>query len=349
MKKMMKRIAAVLLATALAAGFSLTAFADDTSDVHITKSYSTTDGETFPAETLTFTVTADSNNPGGADCPMITVGSDDKFSVTELTDDMTAAIPVNLPTYTTAGVYKYTIKENAGSTQGVTYGTNEITIAVLVGYEGTTLKVLDCGVEQNEDGNKEDAIVNEYKLGGGDPDDPDGPGTNSLSVKKVVEGSLGDPDKLFTIKVTFSTESGKKVYSDITVSGGTDSGNTQTITGDGWTGDKEITIKLKHDETVTFDKIPDGISYTVEEDPSHIAAGDTQTIAELNGEEGYLVTYADETGTITEGSKPAAVVTNTKDTTVNTGISLDSLPYLLILAAVAVGAFVIFRRRRTED
>lgn len=346
MKKMMKRIAAVLLAAALVTGFSLTAFADDTSDVNITKSYSTSDGETFPAETLTFTVTADSNNPGGADCPMITVGnSDNKYSVTELTDDMTAAIPVNLPTYTTAGVYKYTITEKAGSTQGVTYGTNEITIAVLVGYEGGTLKVLDCGVEKNKAGNKEDAIVNEYKLGGSSDD----PGTNSLSVKKVVEGSLGDPDKLFTIKVTLSTESGKNVYSDISVSGGTDSGNTQTITGDGWTGDKEITIKLKHDETVTFDKIPAGMSYTVAEDASHIAAGDTQTIAELNGEEGYLVSYSGEEGTIAEGSEPAAVVTNTKDTTVNTGISLDSLPYLLILAAVAVGAFVIFRRRRTED
>ena len=347
MKKMMKRIAAVLLAAALAAGFSLTAFADDTSDVHITKSYSTTDGETFPAETLTFTVTADSNNPGGADCPMITVGSNNQFSVTELTDDMTTAIPVNLPTYTTAGVYKYTINEIAGSTQGVTYGTNEITIAVLVGYEGGTLKVLDCGVEKNADGNKEDTIVNEYKLGGNSDDDDD-PGEQSLIVKKIVKGSLGDPTKLFKIKVTLTTESGKKVYSDITVSGGSYAGNVQTIKGDGWSS-KEITIQLHHDETVTFDKIPAGMSYTVVEDVTHIAKGETQTIAELNGDEGYLVSYTGDEGTITEGSNPEADVTNTKDTTVNTGISLDSLPYIMILAAVAVGGFVIFRRRRTED
>jgi len=44
------------------------------------------------------------------------------------------------------------------------------------------------------------------------------------------------------------------------------------------------------------------------------------------------------------------VVTNYKNITVDTGILLDSAPYVLLLALVGAGiAFMIIRRRRRED
>lgn len=355
MKNLMKKAILILMVAALTAGLALTAFAEDgesetagsvEGSFTITKTYKSTDGKTFPKETLTFTVTPDSANPDGAE---IKVGSKEKneYEVTAITSQ----IPVYYPSFSKMGVYKYTITENQGNSQGVTYATNEIKVAILVDNE---LNVT-AGVEKTEpDAAKADSFENTYKLGGEpggpDPDNPDPNGGNdSLSVKKTVTGNLGNKEKLFTIKVTLTAESGKTVNSDITVSGGSDPGNNQTVPAP-WTGSKEVTIQLKNDETVKLSKIPDGVSYTVEEDQKHLVEADAVlTPEQLNGDEAYKVTYQNEEGKIAAGTKPEAAVTNDKGTTVNTGISLDSLPYLLILAAVAVGAVVIFRRRRVED
>lgn len=346
MKKIMRRIAAVLMTTALMAGLSLTAFAEGASteagSFNFNKVYESTDEETFPSETLEFTVTADSNNP---DSTAITVGDDNTFEVTGLTNE----IPVNYPSFSKVGVYRYTIKENEGSSQGVTYDTEtEINIAILVAYnEDHTGLVVTAGVEKADpDAEKVDTLTNTYDLGGNPPGPGGDPADASLSVKKNVEGNLADTDKYFTIHVTLTAE--KTVNSDIAISGGSDSDNPTTIA-KGWTGEKVVDIKLKHDETLQFDKIPVGVTFSVEEDDSHIAAGSTPTTEELNGEEGYIATYDGASGAIALGETPVTVVTNTKETTINTGVALDSLPYILILAAVAVGAFVIFRRRRTED
>lgn len=346
MKKIIRRITVVLMTAALMAGLSLTAFADGAStgagSFNFYKEYESTDGETFPSETLKFTVTADSNNP---DSTAITVGDNNTFEVTGLTNE----IPVNYPSFSKVGVYRYTIKENEGSSQGVTYDTEaEINVAILVAYnEDHTGLEVKAGVEKADpDAKKVDTLTNTYDLGGNPPGPGGDPAKASLSVKKTVKGNLADTGKYFTIKVTLTAE--KTVNSDITISGGSDSSNPTTVA-KGWTGTKDVTLKLKHDDTIQFDKIPVGVTYSVEEDSSHIAEGSTPTTEELNGENGYLVEYTDGTGKIAKEKTPLAVVKNTKETTISTGISLDSLPYIMILAAVAVGAFVIFRRRRTED
>lgn len=346
MKKMMKKVLTLLLAAALTAALGLTAFAADGTAAKsspagtftIKKTYTSTDGKTYPAETLTFTVTPNSKNPDST--KTITVGNDsNSYTVAALTSDIT----VSYPAYTEPGIYRYTIKENTGTSQGVTYDTAEINVAILVYFDTDGSLKAQAGVEKADpDAEKEDTFTNIYEFGG------DEKGDGSLSVKKTVTGKLGDPDKYFTIKVSFTAENGKTVNSDIAVSGGSETSNPTTVAAP-WSGTKDVTIKLKHDETIKFDKIPVGVTYTVEEDASHIAAGSTQTIEELNGEEGYLVSYDAETGTIAKGSQLLTTVTNDKDTSINTGISLDSLPYLLMLAAVAVGAVVIFRRRRVED
>ena len=345
MTNMMRKIMIVLLAAALTAGLCLTAFAADdgtasseAGSFNFKKEYDSTDKTSFPSETLEFEVTADDANP---DDTMITVGEDNTFDVTAITND----VPVNYPAFTKVGIYRYTIKEKEGSSQGVTYATDtEINVVILVSYskDGTGLEV-DAGVEKADpDAKKVDTITNIYELGG-DNDAEDA----ALTVEKTVTGNLGDKEKLFTIKVTLTAEDGKTVNSDITVSGGSDASNTQTIE-KGWSGSTDVTILLKDGETVSFDKIPVGVTYVVEEDASHLIAGDEPTVEELNSEEGYKATYTNEEGTTAVDTTCEAAIENNKDTGINTGISLDSLPYLLMLAAVAVGAIIIFRRR-VED
>ena len=289
-------------------------------------------------ETLTFTSTADSSNP---DTTNLTIDE------VKIVDAGSYDITVHIPSYSNTGKYIYTIAETAGSSQGVTYDDSTITFIVQIGYdyENGKLIVVEAAPEQPRDENgelmgkdkKDNQFDNNFDVGGTPGDEFTG-----LTVQKKVEGNLGDKSKYFTIYVTFTAEEGKTVNSDILVSGGSDAGNKQTIAS-GWTGKHEpIEIKLKADEVVSFKNIPDGVSYVVAEDKAH-------TQGDVNSEEGYTATYENETGKVELKKTKEAVVTNEKKTEVLTGVSLSSLPYVLILALVAVGAILMIRRRKVAE
>ena len=75
---------------------------------------------------------------------------------------------------------------------------------------------------------------------------------------------------------------------------------------------------------------------------------DTEAIAVRNTVR--LSGKSEKKGTI-NGPDQTASFTNTKDGQIDTGISLDSLPYILVFAGVAVAAvvMVVFRKRRYDD
>lgn len=289
------------------------------------KSYATSGTSTtiFPAEPVNFTSVPDSGNP---DTTNITI---DEYVPTASSGYLT----VNVPSYSKVGVYKYTISEETPETvtQGVTYATNTVGLTVLVSYDYTNKKLVPevIGITKNADGEKEDTFENTYALG-------------QLTVGKTVEGNLGKRDQLFDITVTLTSEG--KVYSDISVSGGSNEGNAQTITGNGWTGNKVVSIKLKHGESVVLTNIPSGVTYAVAEDNKHAAADPNGT----DGAKGYTITYSGaQTGAISTTDSSATVV-NTKAITVDTGIALDSTVYMLILA-LALAGIVVLKIRRRED
>ena len=121
--------------------------------------------------------------------------------------------------------------------------------------------------------------------------------------------------------------------------------DTKTIVTGDWKADNtaEVTISLHHGETVTFTNIPYGVTYDVVED--------TKYTQEANG--GYdAATYAfsDETSKKIDSDSDTVTITNNKSVEVDTGITLDSLPFVLILAvcAGAVVLFVIKRRNSAE-
>ena len=339
----MKKILSVLLVLTLVFAFGAIASADEATELtKLGKTYTVigSDAIDAPVETLEFEIVADEGNPDGT---LITLGSDEEAPNTVPVDGSASEldIKINLPTYTKVGIYNYTITEKAGTTQGVTYSEETIAVVVLAEYDYTGIEpaiVATAYAALAADAKEKlDEFTNEYGLG-------------TLTVNKTVTGNLADQDKLFTIKVTLEAEEGLNVNSDITVFGGSDTSNAQTIEG-AWTGSKEITIKLKHGETVTIADIPAGISYTVEEDASHLIKGDAPTPEELNGEEGYKVTYTDETGEIEADDTAEAKIVNEKKTEIQTGIVLDSLPYILlaVLAIAAVAVLIIRKRRYSEE
>lgn len=340
----MKKLFALLLTLALVLSFGVTALAAEpittskaTTYEALIKTYNVVGGNDatlYPAETLTFTSTPAVDNP---DTTNLTVND------LEVTGNTNQKLVINVPAYTKVGVYHYTITENPGNTQGVTYTTDAVNVSVLVVYDYTdedgdgyglkaTIGVTNAAGE-GEGELKHDTFTNTYSLG-------------ALTVSKEVAGNLASQSQEFDIDVTFTSD--QPVLSTITC------GDGQTIApNEDWSlvdgvYTAMVTVKLIHGQDVTFNNIPAGVTYTVTEQAKHEAADPNGS----NPETGYTVTYADEksAGTITADTVDTVKVVNTKGTTVNTGVVLDSLPYILLIA-VAVVAVVLFtaRKRRNRE
>ena len=339
----MKKFLSILLAVMLLLSVSSVAMAvgDDeptppaasaTQTFTFKKVYKTTNNDnpaTIPSETLKFSVTAAQGNPDN--------------TAISITDTAVAnnpqSIVVNVPSYSKVGKWNYTISEVAGNTQGVTYSPNSFGVQVLVTYDYVNNKLVAAttfttvsGTDQEGNKIKSDSITNNYDLG-------------TLTVTKNVEGNLASHSQKFDIDVTFTST--KPVLSAIT--------GAATINADDWTSStvgnvttysKTVTVSLAHGETATFNNIPAGVEYTVVEQQKH-------AVADANGSDsatGYTVTYTSDTGSIAADTTSAAVVTNTKGTDLDTGVSLDSLPYLLMLAVAGAGlVLMIARKRRVQD
>ena len=352
MKKNLKKVFALGLAATMVMGMSISALADETAkplaskeatySETITKAYAvsgaTTVGEEgkdgyvngnaiYPAESLSFTSEAADTNPDPA--KNLTINS------LSVEGNANQKLAINVPSYNKAGTYHYTIKETAGDKTGVTYSTEELKVSVLVtydyddsdndGYRMTST----VGITKNAAGDKDKEFNNTYDLG-------------SLDVSKQVTGKLGDRNREFDIYVTFT--SSNAIASDITY---VEAEDIKTITAEDVNkGDAKVTLTLKDDEVVHFYNIPAGVTYKVEEDSKYSA--DTNK----NGENGYdapSYNYSDDNKAISKEDTDTVVVTNNKDTEVDTGISLDNMPYLMMLAMTVLGAFGFVSKKRKEE
>ena len=98
---------------------------------------------------------------------------------------------------------------------------------------------------------------------------------------------------------------------------------------------------LKHGETITIANLPYGVTYTVVED-------DYTTEAKGGYDEASYV-WSDETNKKIDSETDTVVITNNKGVTVDTGINLDSLPYIMILAVAALGMVGFVAKKRKEE
>ena len=147
----------------------------------------------------------------------------------------------------------------------------------------------------------------------------------SLTVSKTVTGKLGDMSKEFEFKVS---------YTDTT-------GASQTAT-----------LNLASGKSATVENIKVGSVITVTETDPNPASSTNKyyTTYSVNGAtavEGYTATI---TSAAADGNNTVAFVNN-KDYNPDTGVSLDSLPYVIVLTLAIAGsaAFIIRRRKSSES
>ena len=174
--------------------------------------------------------------------------------------------------------------------------------------------------------------------------------TADVTISKIVTGLLGDTHKDFAFRIT-----------------GLDSMENVMIAKDGAETAVTQEFTLKHNETVTLKNVPMGTVFAVVETlnadsgyetkatgyDTAVTDGATRTFYyKLVLEDGQqkLVTCDAEGNTVKAQEGLAITVTNHCTLKPDTGVLLDTLPYIVILAVVAGGvALLMLRKHRKED
>lgn len=196
--------------------------------------------------------------------------------------------------------------------------------------------------------------------------------TSNVTITKEVKGLLGDTQKNFTFNVSITTKDGKVYSNDVTAKKGNDTVPLNNFT-------------LKHNEFVTLENVPIGATITVTEvnpgdhytvsangkagveDASgnvaftYVAVANTATAGDADDPDLMLLSMDEDTAVDADGDAVAyeagtkvdnnqIIVTNHCTLFPDTGVLLDTLPYIVILAVVAGGvALLMLRKRRKED
>ena len=249
--------------------------------------------------------------------------------------------------------YTYSFAEDVSKASVNGY---DLTRTLVNGAEGTTGSV----TMNKENSNKSITFSNFYKKN-----------TTDVTITKQVTGLLGDTNKGFTFNVSI-----KKNGADCT--GVTAKKGDQTVS--------DLTnFTLKHNETVTLENVPIGATIKVtevipgahykvsatgqngEQDGdrdvtfTYVAAANTATASDADEAELMLLSMDEDTAVDADGDAVAyeagtkvdnnqIIVTNHCGLLPDTGVLLDTLPYIVILAVVAGGvALLMLRKRRKED
>lgn len=378
MNKMFKKVLAVAAAGAMTMGMAMPTFAAEggkVTEAYVSKTYNTEVGK---AEKFSFTATQVKAGTGIITTAANVTIPDISFTA-EQTGTTKQRAKVNFPTFTEAGEYEYTVTETQTADPAVADGEHEKMIMSKAEY------TMDVYVTENTEGNLviDNIIVKKMKDDKGDnaqgtkvtdigdtdtngfnftntyvqeagtgtnPTTPDPDYTNygSLNVSKTIDanGGTADTAKQFDFTATFKFPAGTDAA---TLGGVKGNGATITIGQDG-----TYSFKLKTTESMKFTGVPVGTEIAVTESGTANYKGSAAVV--INGTTQDTVTatkYGEEIKVSDKslGQKKNTVdVTNTYNYVPTTGIIMNTLPYVLMIAlcGVALIVFVGFKRRRLQ-
>lgn len=325
----MKKLLSILAAFTLVFGVGSNAFAEgkeyqDVSTVEIKKSLLVTPQGSNPTDTFTFkvgegTYTRD-DGPKLEKAPSF---PDKSFKIEVKKGEKEGVTNIKLPEFNKVGVYTYPITEEIGDTEGMTYNNTPkyLVVTVINNLKSGQPKFLRILTLTDENNLKNDSFKNEFNAG-------------SLTIEKKVDGNYSDPNDEFEVIVTLKASEGKVFKNEMIKA----EKGIVTNVGEGTSGEVTITYTVKDGSEYTIYNIPVGVEYTVVETGEN---GVTKN--------GYDISYTENSnGTITTAdSNPVVTITNTRNNDdIKTGISLDSIPYILLLGFAVVGIGALFLRKR---
>lgn len=314
-------------------------------NITLTKEYKNANAATTSqAETFTFviksstdpnkkTTTLPANGLKVSTSNSLTAGGATADANAVSTGTATVSVGTDGLNITKPGVYYYTVTEENGGKQGVSYDTRALDMKVTAGYAKDSDTELTYWVALSRTVNGEvkktdNKFENTYSAG-------------TLSVRKNIVGLQGNRAKEFEFKIVFSgvagtAFSGKLGETDYSVTIGTD--GTATVSG----------LKMTDESTITFTNVPYGVTYTIYEKPEDYSATVNKT-ALTQGDDGWYYYSSSEEGVNVATTN--VTVTNALGGTVDTGVILDNAPYIALLTIVAAGAVVMImkKRRNYED
>lgn len=164
------------------------------------------------------------------------------------------------------------------------------------------------------------------------------PASANLTVTKTVTGKLGDTNKAFTFTITKADGTSANITDANVEISEADSAKVE------WLRNGKFT--LKDGASIIFKNLPSGEYKVIEEDYS----GEKYDTSWQIGTDGEVY-EKNSTATVTIGTTEQTVhFTNHCTLKPDTGVLLDTLPYIVILAVVAGGvALLMLRKRRKED
>lgn len=378
MNKMFKKVLAVVAAGAMTMGMAMPTFAADegkTTEAWITKIYNTEVGK---AEKFSFTAEQVKTGTG-----IITTDAAVTMPEISFTDTETGTISkrgqITFPTYPEAGKYEYTVKETQTAEPIVANSEHEkmimsqaeytMDVYVTDGATGTEISNIVVNKVKDDEGQPGNGKVdigntdtntfnftNTYVQEAGTGTEPTNPDptyneNGSLKVSKAVvnaNGTTTTPDAEFEFTATFAFPNGTNAS---TLGGIKDANGGDVTLAEGGT----YTFKLKANGNMKFTGVPVGTTITVKESAAKNYKGSAEIT--INGTKLTPVaatSYNTELTVVNSqklGQKQNTVdVTNTYNDVPVTGIIMNTLPYVLMIAlcGVALIAFVGFKRRRLQ-
>lgn len=326
---MNKKLLALLLAILMVA-MSAVAMADaniTTGTIPVMKSFS---GNHAP-EDVVIAVKAVSA-PAQVTAPTIS-----GITLNQVDQNASGNIIIDSDLFTVPGTYVYTISETAGTTAGVTYDSAQYTLKVEVTNE-TSGKQVSATIRKVGD-------TTEAKLGNVSFANVFAADTNGLLVTKTFSGNAADARDSFTLIVKLATAVGDapvtSTPSIVRSDGETAPAATEGTLTDGTAAKVYTFTGIGKDETIRFTNIPAGVKWEVSE-----VLTNGKAVGSVSGKE-YTSSIDVPAGVI--GTNIASTVNNDLSLTVDTGVSTDTMPYILLMAFVAILAVAFVAKKRSVN
>lgn len=380
-KKMLAIVAAGAMTMGLAMPTSVFAAGGDTATkvtaAYISKTYNTEVGK---AEKFSFTATQNTEGTGLVKTAADVTIPDISFTTAQ-TGTTKQRAKVKFPAYKEAGEYEYTVTESQTADPAVANGDHEklimsgaeytMDVYVTENEKTSALEISNIIVKRTKDDAGKNAngvkvtdigdddangfnFTNTYVQEAGTGTDPTNPGPDyttygSLDVSKIIKtdaADTADTNKEFEFTANFTFPNG----TDGTTLGAkaTIGDSTTSITG------TSHTFNLKHGQNVKFTGLPVGTKISVTESATPNYKGSAAVVINGTTQDPVTATKYDEALIVSDKSlgqkKNTVDVTNTYDYVPTTGIIMNTLPYVLMIAlcGAALIAFVAFKRRRLQ-